>query len=274
MLIPFTKAHGTGNSFIIIYMSGGKLLHPSLPEFGPGFAVLTIPKLCKAHSADGLLILSKVKKFDFKMDYYNNDGTWETMCANGARCAGLFLYEKGLIEKEAKFITGDGEHEINILDNDNVELTIFPPEYTSDEIYFENGLSGFSINSGAKHFVIEIDINEYTYSELEELGRDIRHSVYFSPHGTNVNFVKKISQNTLSVITYEKGVEAIMQSCGSGSVAAAYHMQKKYNLSNKLTIQVPGGKLFINFLDDWKKVWLKGPAKITSTELENLDWNK
>ena len=46
-------------------------------------------------------------------------------------------------------------------------------------------------------------------------------------------------------------------------MAAAYHMQKKYNLNNKLTIQVPGGKLFITSSRDWKEVWLKGPAKIT-----------
>ena len=251
MLIPFTKAHGTGNSFIIIYM----------PKILKKFDKYLIPKLCKTHNTDGLLVLSNEKKYDFKMDYYNNDGTWETMCANGARCAGLFLYKKGVIEKRAKFIAGDGEHLINILDNNNVELTIFPPEYTSNEIHFENGLSGFSVNSGAKHFVVEIGINDNL--NWEKIGKEIRNSDFFLPHGTNVNFVKKISENTLSVITYEKGVEAIMQSCGSGSVAAAYHMQKKYNLNNKLTIQVPGGKLFITSSRDWKEVWLKGPAKIT-----------
>ena len=79
-----------------------------------------------------------------------------------------------------------------------------------------------------------------------------------------MNFVKKISQKKLSVITYEKGIEAIMQSCGSGSVAAAYHMHTKYNLDNDITIQVPGGELFITSDSNWKEVWLKGPAKILS----------
>ena len=53
----------------------------------------------------------------------------------------------------------------------------------------------FSINSGAKHFVVEVDITEN--HDWESIGRKIRYSASFSPHGTNVNFVKKISQNTL-----------------------------------------------------------------------------
>ena len=38
---------------------------------------------------------------DFKMDYYNNDGTWETMCANGARCAVLYAYNCLLYTSDA-----------------------------------------------------------------------------------------------------------------------------------------------------------------------------
>ena len=53
-----------------------------------------------------------------------------------------------------------------------------------------------------------------------------------------------------------------MQSCGSGSVAAAYHMQKKYNLSNNLTIRVKGGELFITADSKWREVWLKGSAEL------------
>ena len=53
-----------------------------------------------------------------------------------------------------------------------------------------------------------------------------------------------------------------MQSCGSGSVAAAFHMYKKYDLDNDLTIQVPGGKLSISADSNWETVWLSGSAKL------------
>ena len=110
------------------------------------------------------------------MNYYNKDGTWETMCANGARCVGLLLYKNGIIGKEANFLTGDGEHNIKIIDEKTIGVTIFPPEYTSDEIVVEN-LSGFSVNSGAKHFVIEVD--KETDLEWYIIGQKIRYSHYF-----------------------------------------------------------------------------------------------
>ena len=263
MLVPFTKAHGTGNSFIILYL-------PECPDITLNKHIIQFLCQYKSNdSIDGLLAISNDERFDFKMDYYNNDGTWETMCANGARCAGLLLYKKNIIAKKASFISGDGPHDIIIHDENNIEVSIFPPEYTSDEIII-NELSGFSINSGAKHFVVEVSEHLNWY----EVGKQIRFSKYFSPHGTNVNFVQRITNDTLKVITYEKGIEQIMKSCGSGSVAAAYHMYKKYNLNNKLNIEVEGGQLTVHADNDWNNVWLTGPAKIienTSIEIGEIN---
>ena len=118
----------------------------------------------------------------------------------------MLLNDKKVIDSKATFIAGDGKHSIKIMDDINVAITIFPPEYTSDEIIVEN-LSGFSVNSGAKHFVIEIKPN--VELDWAIIGQKIRYSSQF-PNGTNVNFVKKINNNTLEVITYEKGVEKIM----------------------------------------------------------------
>ena len=252
MLLPFTKAHGTGNNFIILYL-------PECPNIDLNKTI--IQKLCHNNfgiGADGLITINQHHEYDYKLDYYNNDGTWETMCANGARCAGMLMYNKIIIIKQSSFIAGDGEHKLNILDDANVAITVFPPHYTSDEIHVEN-LSGFSINSGAKHFVVEI--NHDNNLDLESIGRKIRCSQHF-PNGTNVNFTQHLDNNILRVITYEKGVEKIMQSCGTGSVAAAYHMQKKYDLDYNLNVEVPGGTLFISTDDEWQNVWLKGEAKL------------
>ena len=51
------------------------------------------------------------------MDYYNSDGTWETFCANGARCAVKLLYEKKYIKEKSSFLSGDGIHEALIVKN-------------------------------------------------------------------------------------------------------------------------------------------------------------
>ena len=136
MLLPFTKAHGTGNSFVILYL-------PECPEVDLNQNIIRM--LCNYNtkdSIDGLLAISNHTKFDFKMDYYNNDGSWETICANGARCVGLLLYKNNIIKKNASFISGDGPHKIIISDENNIAVSMFPPEYTSDEIIVED-LSGF-----------------------------------------------------------------------------------------------------------------------------------
>ena len=91
MLLPFTKAHGTGNHFIILYL-------PECPTFK--LHGLLIQKLCNPNTgigADGLITIDNHKKYDYKIDYYNNDGTWETMCVNGARCVGMLLKQKKII---------------------------------------------------------------------------------------------------------------------------------------------------------------------------------
>ena len=92
MDIPFTKAHGTGNDFIILYSEDVLSI-----DINENF----IKQLCHRQTgvgADGLLLLSPNDTLDFKMDYYNNDGSWETMCANGARCAVLYMHQRGLIK--------------------------------------------------------------------------------------------------------------------------------------------------------------------------------
>ena len=62
MKINITKAHGTKNTFVIIFDS----MHQSLVKSN-------ISKICETYQTDGLLLLSEHNKYDYKMDYYNND---------------------------------------------------------------------------------------------------------------------------------------------------------------------------------------------------------
>ena len=104
MEIKVTKADGAGNSFVIIYDNNNhKLITNS--NF--------IQKICSKEfgfNTDGMLLLSDHDTYDYKMDYFNNDGSWETMCANGARCAALFMFQKKIVSKKISFLAGDGQH--------------------------------------------------------------------------------------------------------------------------------------------------------------------
>ena len=255
MKINITKAHGTKNTFVIIFDS----MHQSLVKSN-------ISKICETYQTDGLLLLSEHNKYDYKMDYYNNDGTWETMCANGARCAALYMFRKNLIKQESKFITGDGVHKVIINNSDSIDLSMIKPSFVTKQIK-PNDCIGRFIDSGAKHFVTLV--NQINNQQVKSEGSKIRNNKLFqSDGGVNVNFLKIINKHHITVYTYEKGIENMVMSCGSGSVAAAYYAFKKNKIKSPVKISVPGGELDLIFNDNWSDVWLSGPAHL---ELEE-DW--
>jgi len=191
------------------------------------------------------------------------------MCANGGRCAVLYMYNRGLIKNKTAFYAGDGPHDAEIINN-NIRLRMKSPQYKTDSINVE-GFDGCHVDSGARHFAISVDdlstINAY------KCGQKIRYSNQFSPKGINVNFFTKLGPHSIQVKTYEKGVEQVMLSCGSGSVAAAYHASKTLGLQSPVEVTVTGGKLIVEFDNNWRQVWLSGPATLlfTSTiDLKNL----
>ena len=252
MKFKIAKANGTQNHFLIF--------HSNNKQHQTQEIIQKIISQTDFGRIDGVIILSDKDDIDFKMDYYNNDGTWETMCANGARCAVLYAYNEGIVKnKKIRFEAGDGIHISEILDQQNVRLQMTTPKYCSDEIKLL-GVSGFHIDSGATHFVVEYP--KIDNEMVKKLGEQIRYDEAFKPRGINVNFYEVLDAHTIYVKTYEKGVEDLMMSCGSGSVACAYHLFKREKVQSPLTVHVLGGKLEIEFSDDWKKVWLLGPAEI------------
>ena len=248
MKIKITKAHGTQNTFIIIYDNH----HHSLIKS-------QIKKICHQFDTDGLLLVSDDQNYDYKMDYFNNDGSWETMCANGARCVALFMWEKRKCTKNIKFIAGDGYHKIKILNSKLISLSMKKPLFKTDEIC-PHGYKGQFIDSGAKHFVTMV--NDIKNEHIKSEGQKIRYNKIFSPDGVNINFMQLINEHHIKVWTYEKGIEDMVMSCGSGSVAAAFYGYKKQKLSSPIKITVPGGELSLTFTKKWDNVWLTGPAVI------------
>ena len=104
----FTKMHGAGNDFIIINNIDGAIPESVLPELAAG--------LCAQHvsvGADGMMVVAAPRQGgDFRMIFYNSDGSLGEMCGNGARCIARYGYENGLsgetqrIETTAGLVTG------------------------------------------------------------------------------------------------------------------------------------------------------------------------
>ena len=251
MKITFDKYQGTGNDFVMI---------DNRQNIFPKDNIKLIEKLCDRHfgiGADGLILLENDTKTDFKMLYYNSDGNESSMCGNGGRCIVAFAKSLKVInDDETDFIATDGLHHASILDNGIISLQM----KDVDELKVENDY--VFLNTGSPHHVMLVE--DLKTIDVKNNGSTIRYSELYGKAGTNVNFVKQLSEAHFALRTYERGVEGETLSCGTGATATAIAMHAiEKTLSNHIHIDVAGGKLEVSFVKEgtrYTNVFLQGPA--------------
>ena len=258
--IEFTKMNGSGNDFIIINNMEKNF---SSDEFRN-----VIEKLCRRKlsiGADGVIILEPSAIADFKWRFFNADSGEAEMCGNGSRCAAKYAYKNNISGKNLKFETLAGIIEAEIKESSVKVLLTKPFNLKLDyEIFIENKKYFVSnINTGVPHVVKFV--KELENYDVSRMGKLIRYHELYQPNGTNVNFVAVENRDTLTIRTYERGVEAETLACGTGSVAAALIAFKKGFVKKPVKVKNRGGEtLIIDFVienDSFEKVYLEGDAK-------------
>lgn len=247
MELKFYKYQGTGNDFVMI---------DNRTKIFPKEKTDIISYLADRHfgvGADGIILIENDDNFDFKMIYFNADGS-ETFCGNGGRCAVAFAKYLKIIDTQTTFIAFDGEHFAEI-ENGIISLKMIDVDHIK-----VNENSVFAYTGTQHHVELVDDLHDYP---VFENGKKIRYS-YNNP-GSNVNFVQQINDNTFRVRTYEKGVEDETLACGTGVTAVAIAMHKtKKTVNSLISLPVEGGVLEVSFTEEngvYKNVFLKGSAK-------------
>lgn len=250
--IAFYKYHGTGNDFIMIDNMNGNLNSEMLNAEH-------VSNLCHRRfgiGADGLIILSSDKNYDFKMIYFNSDGRQSSMCGNGGRCIVAFAKELGYINDTCTFIAVDGPHEA--IAQNQIKLKM------KDVSTIEIINSDFFADTGSPHYVKFFSTEIPT--DFINQAKEIRNSPQFKSNGVNVNFVS-IDEKKLTMRTFERGVEDETYSCGTGVVASCIvydHQYLKDQIEEEIIMQTKGGQLSVSYTrtkEGYKNIWLKGPAK-------------
>lgn len=248
MLIKFTKYQGTGNDFVII----------DLTKDDFKFSKNQIKKICDRKygiGSDGLILISDHDRLNFEMKFFNPDGS-SSFCGNGSRCAVLYCFHQGYIQSNCSFITNDGIHQGQILEDENIKISINSPVLVDR---LPNG--DFEVNTGSPHYVqIANSLDNIDFKKHCKL---IRNNDKYFKNGINVNLVK-IEDNFLDMRTYERGVEDETLSCGSGVTATALAIAHANKIDNSLFVKTRGGNLKVEFNrteNSFDKVFLSGPAK-------------
>jgi diaminopimelate epimerase len=259
--IAFAKLSGAGNDFVVID-NRQKVVPDDLENF--------IRKVCTRRisvGADGFLLVENSDVADFRMRYFNSDGSEAETCGNGARCISRFAYTEGVVTSDKMtFETKAGIYSAEMVGNnvrikmgDAVDLRLdFPIELS-------NGTYNISfINSGVPHAVFFMDDLEKT--DIVKLGSETRYHKDFAPKGTNANFIKVKDKNNIVIRTYERGVEDETLACGTGSIASAIIASALGKTESPVILHTQGGfplKIYFELEPKGaKNVFLEGDARI------------
>ena len=265
--MKFYKYQGAGNDFLIADNRDGSI------ELDPK----QVADICDRRygvGADGLMLLENSPEYDFRMVYYNSDGSGGMMCGNGGRCIVAFAADMGI--ENFDFEAADGFHTAQIIARSGKEKTVRLKMKDVEGISAYPALEGVQIpaggyflDTGTRHYVRFVEgLEQY---DIVSEGRTIRYgATEFLPIGVNVNFVEQ-SENGVRVRTYEKGVEDETYACGTGIVAsciAAYEhgLKPSSEIDNIVSYDVQAKRdcLAVDFSasDGWPvtEVWLTGPA--------------
>lgn len=246
--------NGAGNDFMVIDARGKNL----------DFEKLTL-ELCPLTGADGFMAVDDSDKADFKLHFYNSDGSRGEMCGNGARCICRFAYDNGIageamvVETDAGLVPGwrlnENQYKVKLNNPSVLDL-----HRKDDCAYVELG------DPGVPHAVKEVPGLRWEDGEqLKDMARDLRWDKAF-PKGANANLYTWLDGENVRILTFERGVENYTLACGtgSGSVTAALWAAGKLP-GGRLAVHNPGGTLTVTVEGENSQVsalYLEGPTEV------------
>ena len=249
-----TYMNGAGNDFMVIDARGQTL----------DFSALAL-ELCKLSGADGFMAVDTSEMADFKLHFYNADGSRGEMCGNGARCICRFAYDHGIagaemtVETDAGLVPGwridENQSRVKLNNPGVLDLSRKGPI-----AYVELG------DPGVPHAVAEYDGDLWADADcIWDHMRQLRYDPAF-PKGANVNFYQPIGEGEVKVLTFERGVEDFTLACGTGCGSIASTLWLKGKLpSNVLTAHNRGGTLKVTIggeNGEITSILLEGPTEV------------
>jgi diaminopimelate epimerase len=257
MNIPFTKAHGARNDFLLTWERDAP---------GPGGRPAIARAICDRHAgvgADGWMLVSPPSdaEADGAIQLYNSDGSMAEISGNGTRCAAAFLIQHGYAAGAVRVRTGAGVKTLRLLRRANLEfefeMDMGTPEITAERYQLP-------LSTGPRDVTLlwvgnpqcAVPVTDFDF-DWRAMGAGIERHPHF-PNRTNVSFVKPMDEHSIDVRFWERGAGETMSS-GTGSTGAAAMAVARGMAKSPVRVLTPAGPLDVRLA---ASVYLTGPAAL------------
>ena len=255
MTIPFTKAHGAGNDFLLSWAD--RVAAGDLPSIARA--------ICNRHTgigADGWILVR-----DTAIRLFNADGSEAEISGNGTRCAAAMLIDAGRAPGDVTITTGAGPKHLHLIERRGChflfEMDMGRPVFHEHQVHFM-----LPLRHGSQEVTI-LDVGNPQCAVFVDqfppdwpiLGAEIEGHPHF-PKRTNVSFVRPVDRHTIEVRFYERGAGVTLSS-GTGSTGAAVAAILRNVAASPVRVLNEAGEALQLRWDD--SVYLTGPAEIVGT---------
>ena len=267
----FTKMHGIGNDYVYVNCFEETVENP---------AELAV-KMSRLHygvGSDGLILICPSDVADFEMKMYNADGSMSEMCGNGTRCVGKYVYDKGLTDKTTvTLMTGAGmkELQLNVQGGKvhSVRVDMGAPELRPESIPVSltgEAVMGYPLQVGSAVYEIHcvsmgnphciVFVKDPDLVDVEQVGSLLENHPIF-PKRANIEFVQVIDRQHLRMRVWERGSGETL-ACGTGACASLVAAVLTGKADRRVTMDLLGGSLELEWAFADGHVYQEGPAKI------------
>jgi diaminopimelate epimerase len=258
MKVPFTKAHGAKNDFLLTWRAHA-------PERDrPAMA----RAICDRHTgvgADGWILVTPPvdSASDGAIELYNSDGSTAEISGNGTRCAAAFLIRHGYAAGVVRVATGAGLKTLRVLRSGELafefEMNMGRPEIAAErfDLPLADGARDVTLLSVGNP-QCAVPVRDFDF-DWRSVGAEIERHPHF-PNRTNVSFLKAVDAHTIDVRFFERGAGETMSS-GTGSTGAAVTAVLRGIAKSPVRVLTPAGPIDLRLEDD---VFLTGPAEIVA----------
>ena len=267
MRLAFTKMHGLGNDFIVF--------DARQPGEVPSAAALR--RLADRRTGIGFdqaLVLMPPARPGTDVYYriFNADGSEVEQCGNGARCIARLVASRAATRERVLLMDSPGGIVNARLRGDGlVSVAMGVPDFDPRSLPFEADheapsyrielLAGpvefGAVSIGNPHAVIRV--RSVGDAPVDTIGPAMENHPRF-PRRVNVGFLEIVAPDRVRLRVFERGVGET-QACGTGACAAVAVGRRHGPLAEEVRVDVPGGRLIVQWPGPGEPIWLTGPAE-------------